>query len=107
MKLAKWLVCLGVAAMAVVGAATSFSVTFLQSAIVGGTELKAGDYRVELDGDKAVIRSGKHMVEAPVKVQTDDVKHRETIVRYNNGDGKYHVSQILIGGSKTTLVFNN
>ncbi len=106
MKLATWFVCLGaVASMA--SAATSFSVKFLQSAIVGGNELKAGEYRVEVDGDKAVIKAGKHTVEAAVQVETDDSKHPATIVRYRNGDGKYRVSEIQVGGSKTRLVFNN
>lgn len=106
MKLATWFVCLGVAA-GMASAATSFSVRFLQSAIVGGNELKAGEYRVEVDGDKAVITAGKHTVQAAVQVETDDSKHPSTIVRYRNGDGKYRVSEIQVGGSKTRLVFNN
>lgn len=105
MKFFMQFVCLGILAAAMASASTAFSVTFLQSTIVGGTELKAGDYRVEVDGDKAVIHMGKHLIEAPVKVQTDDKKHSATIVHYNNGDGKYHVSEILVGGSKTKLVF--
>lgn len=107
MKFVKWFVCAGVVLTAAASAATSFSVTFLQSAVIAGNELKAGDYRVEVDGDQAVIKAGKHTVQAAVKIQTDDSKHPSTMVRYNHGDGKYHVSEILIGGSKTRLVFNN
>jgi hypothetical protein len=53
------------AALAVASAASSYSVTFYEPVTINGTELKAGDYRLELkDNGMAVIKQGKTMTEA-------------------------------------------
>ena len=59
-----------------------------------------------MDGDKAVIRNGKKVCEAPVKVENADSKYSTTAVRFNNADGEMHIQEIHVGGSKTKLVFN-
>ncbi|MGH9721198.1 MAG: hypothetical protein ACRD8O_13365 [Bryobacteraceae bacterium] len=87
-------------------AAKSYSVTLFQPAQVGATELKAGDYRVELKDSKAVITNGKQSVEVEVKVETTQEKFNSTSVRFQNGDGKYKIQEIRLGGTKTRLVFN-
>lgn len=94
-------------ALSVASAATTYRVTFFQPSVVAGTELKAGDYRVEVNDSKAVITQGKTKVEADVKVETADSKFGSTSVRYTSGEGKYKVSEIRIGGTNTKLVFNN
>ena len=43
-------------------AASSHTVTFFQPSTVGGTELKAGDYKLMMENDKVVIQKGKEMV---------------------------------------------
>jgi hypothetical protein len=100
-------VCFGTLALAIASAASSYSVTLFQPSVVGDKELKPGDYRIEVDGDKAIIKSGKQSIEAPVKTETGDKKFPQTTVRYSNADGRYHVAEIRLGGTKTTLVFNN
>lgn len=94
-------------ALAVASAGSSYKVTFFQPSLVNGTELKPGDYKVTLQDNKAVITSGKTSVEAPVKTETADTKYSSTSVRYRNGDGKYRVQEIRIGGTGTKLVFEN
>jgi hypothetical protein len=103
----KWIFSVGVFALAVASAASSYQVTFFQSSLVGNTEIKPGDYKVELDGEKAVIKTGKTSVQAACKVETGTEKYATTVVRYSNGDGKYRVQEIRLGGTKTKLVFNN
>ena len=86
--------------------AKSFSVTLFQPSIVGGSELQPGEYKLDLNESKVVLHSGKNSAEAAVKVETSDQKFGSTTVRYTNGDGKYRVQEIRLGGTKTKLVFN-
>lgn len=88
-----------------VASAKTYSVTLFQPSIVGGTELQPGDYKVDVQDSKVVIKSGKTSVESAVKVETGEQKFNATAVRYTNGDGKYRVQEIRLGGTNTKLVF--
>ena len=90
-----------------VASAASHRITLFQPTIVGNTELKAGDYKLTLQDNKAIISQGKTSVEAQVKTETADSKFSSTSVRFRNGDGKYHVQEIRLGGTTTKLVFEN
>ena len=85
--------------------AKTFSIKLFQHSVVGGTELKPGDYKLELSDEKVRITNGRQSGEATVKVQNSDRKFRSTTVRYSNGDGKFRVQEIRLGGTTTTLVF--
>ena len=87
--------------------AKSYTVTLLQPATVAGTELKAGQYSVELKDQAVTIKSGKTEVSAPVKVETEDTKFPSTTVRYANGEGKFRIQEIRLGGTKTKLVLQS
>src|SRR5579871_1272125 len=101
------LLAIGVAGLAVASAsAKTYSVTFYEPAVVGSMTLKPGDYKVDVNDQKAVLRNGKVRCEAPVKVETSDTKYGSTTVRFGSGDGKMHLQEIHVGGSKTKLVFN-
>jgi hypothetical protein len=90
------------AALAVASAASSYSVTFFQSVTVNGTELKAGDYKLELkDNGMAVIKQGKVMTEAPVKIETENGKFARSSVRINGNQ----VEEIRLGGTTKRVVF--
>ncbi|HEV2200723.1 MAG TPA: hypothetical protein VGR73_12955 [Bryobacteraceae bacterium] len=106
-RIAKLVVCLGCAGAAFASAATRYGVVFRNAAVVAGTEMKPGDYTVEVNGSKAMIRGGKQTVEAPIQVQQSDRKFSSTTVRYNIVDGKYKVTEIQVGGTKTRLVFDD
>jgi hypothetical protein len=94
-------------ALATASAASSYRVTLFQPSIVAGQELKPGEYKVTVNDNKAVITRGKESVEADVKTETADAKFSSTTVRYRNGDGKYRVQEIRLGGTNTRLVFEN
>lgn len=102
-KLVLLLACVGVA---VTSAADTYRITLFQSSIVAGTELKPGDYKLDLEDGKVVIRQGKTSVETNVKVENGKQKFAATSVRYANTDGKSVVQEIRLGGTTTTLVFN-
>jgi hypothetical protein len=101
----KLVTCFCLLAVAVASAA-SHKLTLFQPSIVNGTELKPGDYNMEINDQTVVIKKGRQTVEAPVKVETADLKFSNTTVRYQNGDGKYRVQEIRVGGTKTRLIFN-
>jgi hypothetical protein len=86
---------------------SSYSIRLSQPAEVGGTQLKPGDYRVQVEGSKATIKGEGQTVETSVKVEDGSAKFPRTSVRYDTADGKYRMEQIQIGGTKTTLVFGN
>ena len=95
-----------VAGLAVAGA-RSYTVSFTRPNMLGTTELKPGDYKIEVDGDKAILRQGKTQAESPVKVEEGDKKFDNNVVRYvTSADGKVHIQEIRIGGTRTRLVFS-
>ena len=101
----KLLLAISVFGLAVASAKT-YSVDLAEPAMLGTTQLSAGSYKVDVANEKAVIRKGKFQTECPVKVETADNKFNSTAVRFGNGDGKLHIQEIHIGGTKTKLVFN-
>jgi hypothetical protein len=98
------LVLFTVLGLAAVASAKSYSITLYEPSVIGGAELKPGDYTLELKDERVVIKKGKTTGEAPVKVETADSKYSSTTVRYRNGDGKYHIQEIHLGGTNMKLV---
>jgi hypothetical protein len=107
MKLTRLMLSFGTLALAIASAASSYHFSLFQPSVVAGTELKPGDYKVQLNGDKAIIKAGKQTVEAAVKVETGTEKFSETSVRFDTANGKMKVQEIRLGGTNTKLVFNN
>lgn len=92
-----------------VASAASQKVTLFQPATVAGQQMKAGEYRLEVNGSTATLssNSNKTKVEAPVKIESAANKFGSTTVRYENADGKLKVQEIRIGGTNTKLVFGD
>lgn len=98
----KLLIAFATVALAVASAATKYNITLFQPSMINGTELKPGDYKVEVEGNKAVFKQGKKTFEAPVKVEETSDKYGTNTVRYIEGS---HVQEIRVGGTHTKLVF--
>jgi hypothetical protein len=84
----------------------SFHVFLSQTVVIQGTTLKAGDYRVTVNGDKAAFQMDQESKEIPVKVETGDKKYSDNQVQYDESGKQPTVKQICVGGSKTKLLFN-
>jgi hypothetical protein len=93
-------------ALMVASAAGSYTVTLFQPSQVGDQQLRAGEYKVTVTGDKAVIAMGKTKVEAAVKIQTADTKFGSTSVRYSEENGKMKIQEIRLGGTNQRVIFN-
>jgi hypothetical protein len=88
-------------ALAVASAASSYNVTFFEPVVVNGTTLKPGEYKVEINNEKATLRKGKTWAESAVKVESNDAKYPTTSVRLAGAQ----VEEIHVGGTRTKLVF--
>jgi hypothetical protein len=108
----KFFVAFAILALVVASAGTvaapgsSFRVLLTQTSVVKGSELKAGEYKVNLGTDKATFQLGKTSVDAPVKIETGQEKYRTTAIRYTTENGKAVISEIRVGGTTTRLLFN-
>ena|SRR5215470_15722085 len=87
--------------------AKSFHVTLYEKSLLGSTELKPGEYTIELKDQQVVVRNGKQEAQAAVKVENEGTKFSTTTVRYSNGDGQYHIQEIRLGGTNMKLVVSN
>jgi len=96
-------VLLGFASVALaVASAASYNVTFYQPVTINGSQLKPGDYKLELkDNNTAVLKQGKSVTEASVKVENDSQKFSRNAVRMNGEK----LEEIRLGGTSTRVVF--
>jgi hypothetical protein len=86
-------------------AAPIYKITLSEPSVIGGTAVKAGDYRIVVNGDKATLTTGKTSLEVPVTVETGTHKFQYTSVEGRMQAGKNVVSDIQVGGTATTLIF--
>src|SRR5947209_1139397 len=84
-------------ALALALGASNYSLNLTKPAVVNGTELKAGEYKVELNGNKAVIKSGKNSVETEVNVEELPAKTYQSTACCLGEDGKYHLQELRLG----------
>jgi hypothetical protein len=86
-------------------AASSYHVTLSKPTAVNGTELKPGEYKLELQGDKAILKQGKTTVETNVTVENAPQKFNLTAVGYSE-DGKL-LKEIRVGGTTVKVLFES
>jgi len=104
MKFPKHILALSVFAVGVASAASSHNVTLYNPVWVGATELKPGDYQVQVDNGKAVFKSKKNTVEVPAKTETGNAKYSATALNTSTSSGKATLEAIEIGGTKMKIV---
>jgi hypothetical protein len=88
-------------------AAKSYDVAFSSPTKAGSLQLKAGAYRLSVNGNKATftaIENAKSFT-TDVKVETGDQKFAETKVDSTSEGGTNVVKDIELGGSKIRLDF--
>ncbi len=78
-----------------------------KSAVVAGTSLKAGTYKVHVEGGKATLKSSKASVEAPVTVETGNTKFAKTTACCLTPDGVYDLKEVRVGGTNQKLLFKD
>jgi hypothetical protein len=101
MKSLKMMFGIGVFALGVASAASGYSVKLYEPLMVGTTELKPGDYKVEMEGDKAVFKMGKTTIEVPATMATSEKKFASNSV---SADGKQLI-EIDFAGTTAKMLF--
>ena len=102
MKLTKLSLCVATLALGVASAASSYSIHLNSDLQAGTTQLKAGDYKVQVQGSQAIFKQGKTTVQVPVAVETGSNTYRYTST---DADGST-LQAISLEGTKTKLVFS-
>jgi hypothetical protein len=81
-------------------------VTLSKPAVINGTALKAGDYKLTINEGKATFSINKESLEIPVKVEIGQKKYDVNQVQYDVVANQTKVTEICLGGTKTKLIFN-
>lgn len=99
----------GVLALSVAAFAASktYDVKLSGPAQFGGVQLKAGDYKVKVDGANATFsQEGKNKpVTVPVKLEEGQMKYQYTAVETSGVAGAERIDAIELGGTKTRIEF--
>jgi hypothetical protein len=106
---AKSLLIVGALGIASVGIASakSYDIRLESPAMVGSTELKAGAYKLKIEGTQAVftdVQSSRSFT-ATVKVANGARKFGETVVETTQQADMAHIDAIDLAGSNTKLEF--
>ncbi len=79
--------------------AASHKVTLFQPTVVGGVELRAGEYKMDVENGKMTLRSGKVVAEASVREAEASKKFDSTATKYMDENGKMRLKEVRIGGT--------
>jgi len=90
-------------ALAAASAASSYKVTLDTPLSIGSTELKAGAYKVEMQGGKAVFKSGKTVIEIPATMGKSEQKYRWTSLVTEGSK----LQEIDFGGTTENMQFTS
>jgi hypothetical protein len=86
--------------------AKSYTINISDPASAGSVELKAGEYRLKLDGTQVVLidKAGKQ-IDTTAKVETAEHKFDQTSISISKADGANRIISIQLGGSTNRVVF--
>ena len=101
MKLTIVTLCLAALTIGVASAASHYSVTLNSDLQVGATQLKAGQYRLHVEGNQATFQQGKKTIPVPVTVEQNPSKAQYTMLETTGSK----LEAIELGGTNTKLVF--
>lgn len=98
----------GIATLAVAAlGANTYRFTLQEPANFNGTPLRPGDYKIEINGDKATIKIGRTVVEAPAKLETAERKYPMTTISFDDTSAKKSITEIHVGGSTTRIMISS
>jgi hypothetical protein len=88
-------------ALGIAHAASPYDITLSDSFSVGRTELKPGDYKVEMQGDKAVFTTGKKTIQVPATMAKSDQTFATTVFVSQHAK----LREIDLGGTQDKILF--
>jgi hypothetical protein len=88
-----------------IASAKSYDIMLAAPAKAGATELKAGEYKLKVEGSQAVFTGQENSkpINVPVQIENGDRKFKDTSVESTNQGGTDRINAIELGGSNTRL----
>ena len=93
--------------LGIAAAASSYHVKITDPTWVGGTELKAGEYEVRVDGDKVTFKQGKTVVAIAAKVETGARKFSDTQLDIKTENGQAKLKEIDLAGTTSKIMLTD
>jgi hypothetical protein len=90
-----------------IAGAKTYTITLSSPAAIGNSQLKSGEYKLELKGDSVLVKDGKMVNEFPVHVENEVRKFDSTSVTTSSQGGSNRIEEIRLGGTTVKLVFAN
>lgn len=100
MKLGKLSLAFATLALGIASAASSYKVNIPSDIWAGDTQLKAGNYKVTVDGSMATFTQGKQTIQIPASVEKGTSKASDTMLESTGTK----LQAIDIGGTTTKIV---
>src|SRR5271170_7802820 len=108
MKMNKLMLAACVFSLGIASAASSYHLKIVDPTWVGQNELKPGEYEVKLDpAGKITFKSGKNVIEAPVKIETNASKYADTELNTKTVNGQSQLKELNLGGTKSKITFTD
>jgi hypothetical protein len=86
--------------------AKTYNFSLSSPANVGAVELKAGNYKVQVEGSSVALKDDDgRKIDANAMVETVDQKFDQTSVVTSKTDGTNHLEYIELGGTKDKVEF--
>ncbi len=87
--------------------AKSYDIMLSEKSMAGPVELKAGEYKVKVEGSNAIFTSmdSNRSFTVPVKIEEGTEKFDQTAVQSQNTGAEPRLTTIELGGSHTKLQF--
>ena len=90
-----------------IASAKTYTVTLSSPVAIGDSQLKSGEYKLELRGDSVLVKDGKMVSQFPVHVENEARKFDNTSVTTSSQGGSNRIEEIRLGGTTVKLVFSN
>ena len=82
-----------------------YRVVLMQPSVVQGTELKPGEYQIQIANNKVSFFADKNLVvESPATIEDSPQKFPNNRIRTRQESGKQTLVEICLGGTKMKLV---
>ena len=90
-----------------IASAKTYSITLSSPAAIGNSQLKSGEYKLELKGDHVLVKGGNVVDEFPVRIENEARKFGTTSVTTSSESGSIRIEEIDLRGTTLKLVFGN
>jgi hypothetical protein len=107
MKLNKLMLGACVFSLGIAAAASTYHVKLADPTWIGGTELKAGEYEVKVDGDKVTFKQGKNVVAVAAKIETSAAKFSDTQMDIKTENGQAKLRELDLAGTKSKIILTD